>query len=147
MNANIFNRLAGAIEKELTRAGKQRINEVFQPYRTITLKNNDSEEVRKIIVKYNSKVKDYNRTGEELALLLIHKIDQLKPQPQDNLLGAIDEMLRLRSLKKDKGAFRMVNSRLHLLERRMSQLQTGTEGIETLHSLIAKSRIAKQQKP
>ena len=142
MKTNIFNRLISNFEKDITWLGRQRIKECFEPYKTISVKNNDSKDIRDLIMKYNSRVKEFNQNGEALALLMIRKMDQFSPQPQDDFLGAVDEWLRLRALKKDKNVFSSIHTQMHMLDQKMYNLSKGRDGIEALQKRIVKSRKA-----
>lgn len=144
MKTNIYNRLIGSFEKDIYGVWKQRIKDVFEADLPITIKNKDSDETRKLIMQHNAKVKEYNKLGELLAMMIVRKMDQFKPQPQDDFLGAVDECLRLRSLKKNKAAFRFTNSQMYLIEQKLAQLGQGTGGIEDLQKQIEKSRKGKK---
>jgi hypothetical protein len=142
MKFNLINRLFEKFEKDLTLHAKMRLNSFFQSsYSIIIKKSNDSPEVCNLIDKYNNKVKTFNQTGEVLAYLLWQKWDDLQPQVQDDLLGVIDEWLRLRSVNKNSsGYFRNINQKMHELENKMYKLENDKDGIITLKKQIEKLR-------
>ena len=140
MKSNIINRLLSGLERQATQSAKQRLRDSFEGYHYLHSSRKDTAEIRKMIQEHNSIVREYNKTGEELAYLFIHKMDQFQAQPQDDLLGAIDEWLRLRSLKNNPGVFRSINTGMHQLERKMTKLSTGDDGIEKLRNSIKKKR-------
>jgi hypothetical protein len=141
MKANIFNRLIGKFEKDINWIGKQRIKEYFGSCNRIEVKRNDTENTKKLISRHNDLAAEYNRKGEELAKLLILKMDQVLPHPQDDWLGCIDELIKSRRLNKnDAVVFRSVNNRLHNLNQRMQNTYYGSGGIGELRKKIRESR-------
>jgi len=142
MKSNIIHRLLSGLERQVTQSAKQRLRESFEGYHYLHSSRNDTSEIRKMIQEHNCKVQEYNKTGEALACLFIRKIDQFQVKPQDDLLSAIDEWLRLKSLNNNPGIFRSINTSMHQLERKMAQLSSGDEGIEKLRGRIEMKRKA-----
>jgi len=140
MKFNLINRLFEKFEKNITIFEKKRFEEFFQGYNSISPKSSDSPLCKKLISNYNTKIKAYNDLGETLALLIVHKWSDLQPQAQDNLLGVIDEYLRMRTNKKKPGCFKQINQSMHLVEDKMSKLALGQNGIESLKKQIVKNR-------
>lgn len=140
MKTNLLNRLMEGLERKIIQSAKLRLKESFEGYSYLHSSRYDNVEIRKLIQEHNEKVMEYNKTGEKLAMLFIRKMDQCRPQPQDDFLGALDEWLRLRYLKKHPGVFRSIHSEMHLLEQRLAELGEGKEGIEALRKRIILKR-------
>jgi hypothetical protein len=141
MNEQQLDRLVRKLDQEIIRWNQRPRCKRFEGVALIQALPGDSVRAQSLIAEHNHKARSYNALGGEMGRAIQMAIAQSAPRvrPQDDLLGVLDELLRLR-LARHQSLLHDVEPRLHSLELRMKELLHGRRGIRDLAREISESR-------
>ena len=141
MNEKQFQHMVDKLEKEMMRTNQRRTQKRFEGVALLQPQPADTPEVKALIGRHNQQARSYNRLGGEMGRIIQQAIDRNVQQtrPQDDLLGVIDELLRLR-LASHQSLLHDVEPQLHSLEMRMKATLHGPTGLKDLAAKISHLR-------
>ena len=141
MNEAQFDRLIARLDRQILASNRSRKGRRFEGLRHMIPRPGDSDKVKSLKADYNHKARSYNRMGGGLRRLLQEAIDRNAPRvrPVDDLLGVIDEFLRLRT-SRHQSLLRDAEPRIHRLETRMHDILHGPNGTLEISDRIEKLR-------
>lgn len=136
-----FQKLINKLDREIIRNNLIKRKSKFEGIKLIKINRNDSSKTLSLISRHNHLVRSYNKLGGDLMRSVQNAIDNnpMMVRPQDNIWGAMDELLRLDSMK-NLPLFYEIEPNLHHIEARMKKIYNGKKGIKELKKQIFSSR-------
>ena len=145
MNKQQFDRLVAKMDQQIMYLNRNRRAIRFKGVDLIQVVPSDGAKTRSLIANYNQKARSYNALGGTLGRIIQSAVNQYasRLQPQDDLLGVIDELVRMR-MSRHQSLLHDVEPQVYYLEKRMKDAFNGTNGIRDLGKQISDARRNKQ---